>query len=37
MKYMMMMGGTKAGMAKGIATWPKQDIQAHIAFMMEFN
>ncbi|MFN7934278.1 MAG: YciI family protein [Bryobacteraceae bacterium] len=37
MKYMMMMGGTKAGMAKGIATWPKEDIQAHIAFMMQFN
>jgi hypothetical protein len=37
MKYMMMMSATKAGMAKGIATWPKQDIQAHIAYMMELN
>ncbi len=37
MKYMMMMGGTKAGMEKGILTWPKEDIQAHIAFMMQFN
>lgn len=37
MKYMMMMGGTKAGMAKGIATWPKEDIHAHIAYMKQFN
>lgn len=38
MKYMMMMSGTKAeGCETGIATWPKEDIQAHIAFMMQFN
>lgn len=37
MKYMMMMGGTKAGMAQGIATWPQEDIKRHIAFMMQFN
>ena len=37
MKFMMMMGGTKAGMAQGIATWPKEDIHAHIAYMMQLN
>jgi hypothetical protein len=38
MKYMLLMGGTKAGAEKdGIATWPKKDIQAHIAFMMDLN
>jgi hypothetical protein len=37
MKYMLMMGGRKSeGEQYGIATWPKQDIQAHIAFMMRF-
>jgi hypothetical protein len=39
MKYMMMMSfkGDKESMAKSIMTWPKQDIQAHIAFMISFN
>lgn len=38
MKYMLLMGGTKAGAEmSGIATWPKADIQAHIRFMMELN
>lgn len=38
MKYMLMMGGTKAGADEvGIATWPKEDIQKHIAFMVELN
>ena len=32
MKYLLMMGGTKAGWEK-LMTWPKKDIQAHIAFM----
>ena len=36
MKFNLMMGmKTDAeSMSKGIMTWPKQDIQAHIAFMM---
>ena len=38
MKYMLMMGGTKAGAEKsGIGTWPRKDIQAHIAFMVQLN
>jgi hypothetical protein len=36
MKYLLMMGGTKAGWEK-LMTWPKKDIQAHIAFMMNFS
>ena len=38
MKYMVMMGGTKAGAKEmGIGTWPKEDIKAHIEFMHRFN
>lgn len=38
MKYMMLMGGTMRGwMEQGIGTWPKEDFQAHIRFMIEFN
>jgi hypothetical protein len=38
MKYMLMMGGTQAAAEKGgIATWPRKDIQAHIAFMVQLN
>jgi hypothetical protein len=38
MKYMMMMGGTKAEAQRiGIGTWPKEDIKRHIAFMIGFN
>jgi hypothetical protein len=39
MKFILMMGmKTDAqSMSKGIMTWPKQDIQAHIAFMMSLN
>lgn len=38
MKYMMLMSGTKKGwMETGIGSWPKEDIQAHIRFMIEFN
>ncbi len=36
MKYILMMGGTKAGWDT-MGTWPKKDIQAHIAFMMSFS
>jgi len=36
MKYILMMGGTKAGF-ETLTTWPKQDIQAHIGFMKSFN
>lgn len=39
MKFMMMMG-MKAGSASqgdGIMTWPPEDIQAHIQFMLGFN
>jgi hypothetical protein len=35
MKYMLMMN-TPTGGAYQIANWPKQDIEAHIAFMMDF-
>ena len=43
MKYILMMSnrkessGSGAGDASPIGTWPKQDIQAHIAFMMNFS
>ena len=39
MKFILMMG-MKTGpesMSKGIMTWPKEDIQAHIGFMIAFN
>ena len=35
MKYIMMMNTMKAG--EGIPAWPKEDVHAHIAFMMAFN
>src|SRR5215471_3108169 len=35
MKYMLMMNTMKAG--EGVPSWPKQDLQAHIAFMMSLN
>jgi hypothetical protein len=34
MKYMLMMNTMKAGV--GVPAWPKKDLQAHIAFMMQF-
>ena len=39
MKYILMMGmkTDKESMSKGIMTWPKEDIQAHIGFMIGFN
>ena len=39
MKFILMMGmKTDAeSKSKGIMTWPKEDIQVHIAFMMSFN
>jgi hypothetical protein len=39
MKFILMMGmkTDKESMSKGIMTWPKEDIQAHIAFMMALN
>lgn len=36
MKYMLMMNA-KGGQAYAIMNWPKQDIQAHIAFMINFS
>jgi hypothetical protein len=36
MKYMLIMSGTKANF-EWFLTWPKQDLQAHIAFMHAFN
>jgi hypothetical protein len=35
-KYILMMTGTKKGWDT-LATWQKQDFQAHVAFMMSFN
>jgi len=35
MKYILMMNTMKTG--QGIPEWPKQDLQAHIAFMMALN
>jgi len=39
MKFILMMGmkTDKESMSKGIMTWPKEDIQAHIGFMMGLN
>ena len=39
MKFILMMGMTtdKESMSKGIMTWPKEDIQAHIGFMIGFS
>ena len=39
MKFILMMGmkNDKAGEARGIMTWPKPDIQAHIQFMRDVN
>jgi hypothetical protein len=34
MKYILMMNTMKAG--QGIPAWPKQDLQAHVAFMRNF-
>ena len=36
MKYILMMNGPKSGWDT-FMTWPKQDLQAHIAFMMSFT
>ena len=36
MKYMLMMN-TRGGGPYQIASWPTQDIKAHIAFMKDFN
>ncbi len=36
MKYMLMMNTTSGGEYQ-IMSWPKQDIEAHIAFMMDFH
>ncbi len=35
MKYILMMNTMRAG--HGVPDWPKQDLQAHIAFMRRFN
>jgi hypothetical protein len=34
MKYMLMMNTMRAG--HGVPAWPKKDLQAHVAFMMNF-
>lgn len=36
MRYMLMMQGTQAGW-KSFGAWPPEAIQAHIAFMKDFN
>jgi hypothetical protein len=36
MKYILMMNTMKAGI-EAFAAWPKKDIQAHIAFMIDFD
>lgn len=35
MKYILMMNTMKGG--QGVPTWPKRDLQAHIAFMRNLN
>ena len=35
MKYILMMNTMKAG--QGVLSWPRKDLQAHIAFMMKLN
>ena len=35
MKYILMMNTMRAG--HGVLAWPQQDLQAHIAFMMQLN
>lgn len=35
MKYILMMNTMKAG--QGVPKWPRKDLQAHIAFMMNLN
>ena len=39
MKFILMMGmnTSKESMSKGIMSWPKQDIEAHIGFMIGFS
>ena len=39
MKFILMMGmkTDEESMSKGIMTWPPEDIQAHIGFMIAFN
>jgi len=37
MKYMLMMNAATKGGDYQIANWSQKDIQAHIAFMIEFN
>jgi hypothetical protein len=37
MKYILMMNTMRAGCEGGITAWAKQDMEAHIAYMMELN
>jgi hypothetical protein len=39
MKFILMMGmkTDQESLSKGIMTWPQEDIQRHIRFMMDFN
>ncbi len=36
MKYILMMNTMKAG-SEGLTAWPRKDLEAHIAFMMDLN
>ena len=36
MKYILMMNGSKSGW-ETFLTWPRQDLQAHIGFMVKFS
>ena len=39
MKFILMMGmkNDQECASKGIATWPREDVQAHIGFMIALN
>ena len=37
MKFILMMNTMKANCEGGIMSWPKRDIEAHIAYMMQLN
>ncbi len=37
MKFMLMMNAPRGNKDWGVATWPKQDLKAHIDFMINFS